>query len=446
MTTDSPPSPRPPAAPSAIMPAQRLLGRFASPNPGPTFLITCAVHGNETAGVRACNILLEHLSAIDPAHARGSVACIVGNMHALASGARYIDRDLNRLFTPENLQTLHAQPHHDTEQTEALELLDLIHQQIADAHRPIYALDLHTVSADSPPFVFVEDSLVARRFARSMALPIVLGFEEELTGLLIDHLTNTHRIIAAILEAGRHDDPRAVAVMLATIRRALEHAAIVEPGTLPLGEQPVPPSSRPRIFDVRYRDPISSPDYRVDDTLHAFDPVRRGQIIARENNQPRRAPIAGILFMPNRQPVKRPGDDGYFLVQRINPAWLAVSAFLRSRRWIHALLPHLAPGVRRDPTCPARLLVDERYTPVFKREVFHLLGYRILRRGPEHHWPIWKRALHASIGICAAVVSMLLNAFRGGERTVLQNPSEHDWLVTRRTLDLEPTPGQDAMG
>jgi len=361
-------------------------------------------------------------------------------MRALAAGARYIDRDLNRLFTPEGIDALRTGAPHDAEQTEAAELLDLIHEQIADARRPIYALDLHTVSADSPPFVFVEDSLVARRFAESLALPIVLGFEEELTGLLIDHLTNAHGVIAAILEAGRHDDPRAVAVMLATIRRALEHAAIVEPGALPLGEQPVAPPARPRIFDVRYRDPISSPDYRVDDALHAFDRVHRGQIVAVEHNQPRRAPIAAILFMPNRQQVKRPGDDGYFLVQRISPAWLAISAFLRSRRWVHALLPRLAPGVRRDPTCPTRLLVDERYAPVFKREVFHLLGYRILRRGPEHHWPIWKRALHATVGVCAAVASMLVNAFRGGEKAVLRNPSEHDWLVTRRTLDLERHP------
>ena len=148
------------------------------------------------------------------------------------------------------------------------------------------------------------------------------------------------------------------------------------------------------------------------------------------------APMSGLLFLPNRQEIKRAGDDGYFIVQRVNRLWLMLSAGLRGFAPLHWLLPRLAPGVRRNPNHVGQLLVDDRYTPVFKRELFHLLGYRILRRGPDLHWPLWRRLSRGLIGVVAAILGMLGGAFRGGERAVLARASENDWIVARRTLDL----------
>jgi len=144
--------------------------------------------------------------------------------------------------------------------------------------------------------------------------------------------------------------------------------------------------------------------------------------------------------MPNRQPIKRPGDDGFFIVRRVHRPWLRLSARLRTWPPLHRLLPRLAPGVRRHPERPDALLVDAFYAPVFKRQIFHLLGYRILGHGREIHLPPWRRVVRGTLGLCAAIVAMLRGMLRGGEPAILREPTERDWIVARRTLDRVPPP------
>jgi hypothetical protein len=72
------------------------------------------------------------------------------------------------------------------------------------------------------------------------------------------------------------------------------------------------------------------------------------------------------------------GDDGFFLVRRVRPAWLGLSRVLRRLR-LERLLPVL-PGVRRHPELAGSFLVDRRVARWAALELFHLLGFR--RRGP----------------------------------------------------------------
>jgi hypothetical protein len=68
------------------------------------------------------------------------------------------------------------------------------------------------------------------------------------------------------------------------------------------------------------------------------------------------------------------GDDGYFLVRKVAPFWLAVSTVLRALRF-DRLLP-LLPGVRRIKGRSDTLLLDTRIARAFALDLCHLLGFR----------------------------------------------------------------------
>ena len=427
--------------------AERLIGARTGSAPGPTVVLLAAVHGNEPAGIDACRRVLSALESVNDV--RGRVAALIGNMcavHRAEGPRRYCAEDLNRLFTPTLVEEARATPADERrpEQRELVELLTALEGEFATAEGPVYVLDLHTFSSPSPPFAGIEDSLPARRFACRFPLPILLGFEEHLRGLLIDYIGQTYGHVAMVVEAGVHDDPASVDRHEAVVRTALAVAGVVPPGSL--DEQRhwhrlAGATGRRvgRFYDIHHRQPVNDPSFTMAAGFDATTRVRRGRsVVAHEDGRPIVAPLTGVLFLPNRQTERRAGDDGCFVVRRVRRVWLGASAWLRTRRWVHALLPRVLPGVRRDPGDPARLFVAPEIAVVFKREVFHLLGYRVWGHGAEVHLSAAKRAVLAVAQIGRAVAKMMGGLFHGGEPAALPTLRPEDWIVARRRLDLEP--------
>ena len=70
---------------------------------GPTIVFFGGIHGNEPAGIFA---LEEVLSKLDKRNVNGNIYAISGNLKALKEGKRYINKDLNRMWTQEGLNSL----------------------------------------------------------------------------------------------------------------------------------------------------------------------------------------------------------------------------------------------------------------------------------------------------------------------------------------------------
>ncbi|MFG0328187.1 MAG: succinylglutamate desuccinylase/aspartoacylase family protein [Phycisphaerales bacterium JB037] len=419
---------------------------------GPTLIVVGGVHGNEPAGLLAAQRVA---ASLRDDQLLGRFVALAGNLQALnfspppgTPHPRYLLRDLNRAFTPELIaratarDELDAATKPDLELAEVRGLIEAIDDQL-DPARPAILLDLHTVSAESPPFVAVEDALPAREFARSFGLPLILGIEEELPGLLMDWATNHRRCISMVIEGGRHDDPDSIDAHEAIITIALDRAAVaaIPPERLATARATLRRFAgrfADRIYDVRHRQRIEHPSFEMLAPARAFARVRFGAPLAREHHRLIEAPIPGVLFMPNRQPVRPPGDDGFFIIRPVRPVWLACSAHLRSSERLHRWLPRILPGVRRRPDHPHQILIAPRIASVLKRQVLHLLGYRILRHGREEHLSAFRRALRAITTTANSLATMLTGAFRGGERSILAAESPDDWIATRRTLDLPP--------
>lgn len=357
----------------------RVLGRVRGERAGPSLICIGALHGNEPAGVEGLERVLARLQE-RAARLSGEFVALIGNRAALAGGRRFVDRDLNRAWTVERLGRLRSQGRLNghAEDREQVELLEAIEAVVAEARGPVYVLDLHTTSGHGGPFSTFGDTLPNRDFAAHIPVPMILGLEELVDGTLLAYL-GSHGMVAVVLECGQHQETRA-----ADRAEAGSWLAIAAAGLLPEGGLPEAGRSRkllagesrrlPRVLEMRYRHDIGPLDgFHMDPGYENFQPVRAGQVVARDARGPVRVAMDGRILMPLYQAQ---GEDGFFLIREFNPLWLRASTILRRLRVDR--IAHWLPGVRRDPSLPDALVVDKRVARWGALQLFHLLGFRKL--------------------------------------------------------------------
>ena len=109
----------------------------------------------------------------------------------------------------------------------------------------------------------------------------------------------------------------------------------------------------------------------MEPNYHTFQPVVKGEILAHNKAGKIRAREKGRIFMPLYQ---EQGDDGFFIVRRIAPFWLRLSAILRRLKSHHLL--KLLPGIKRYDHDSEMLVINTRIVRWFGPQFLHLLGYR----------------------------------------------------------------------
>src|SRR5690606_38539113 len=72
---------------------------------GPLVLVTVGIHGNEPAGLHAMRRVLRDLARHD-VPLEGRLAAFVGNRAGLERNVRYVDEDMNRLWTRGGVESL----------------------------------------------------------------------------------------------------------------------------------------------------------------------------------------------------------------------------------------------------------------------------------------------------------------------------------------------------
>src|SRR5882724_1898561 len=379
----------------------RVLGRVHSASLGPTLVCVGGMHGNEPAGVRGLERVLAHLGS-DPVGLRGQMVGLVGNRRALAQGRRFVVRDLNRMWTPEEVHRQRARPRAepatatdpaDPDAAEQRELdLDLRRMLLGALPGKAFLLDLHTTSAPGPPLVVLDDALANRAFALEIPVPIVLGLEEELPGTLLYYLAG-EGVVTLGFEAGQNDDPASIDRAEAAVWLALEASGVLARGMRPevaaarrlLAEEG---RAYPHVVEVLHRHAIRpEDDFQMNPGFLSFQPVQAGEPLATDRSGEVKASLDSLLLMPLYQ---EQGSDGFFLARSVEPRWLHLSAALRRLRLVQYL--HWLPGVHRDADHPDVYLVDRRIARFLVRELFHLLGFR--REGEREGKVVFKRRAH----------------------------------------------------
>lgn len=276
------------------MPGSLRVHQWVGFAPGPRLIVLGAVHGNETCGTQAIGRLLGEFDDGTLRLARGVLTLVpVTNPLAYRLGRRQGDRNLNR-----NLR-ITREPM-DFEDRVANALCPLL-----QAHDVL--LDLHSFHTLGTPFAMLgptDNQGKIEPFSRAQeeeAMALRLGVGRFVEGWLdtyaqgvkdrqargsessVDYGVGTTEFMRRFggfgitLECGQHEEERAPQVAYTAIRNTLAHLGMV-------GEAAPKPVAQREVIRL----------YRVIDRLHpddtferpwcSFEPVARGDLIARRND------------------------------------------------------------------------------------------------------------------------------------------------------------------
>ena len=355
---------------------ERVLGKINGGDSGPTIIFIGGMHGNEPSGVFALdhvfkNIKEKNLNVI------GTVYGVVGNIKALEKGIRYLDEDLNRLWTSahmkELLSKLQQNPTQETD--EQVEIYELLLEILNNDSGPFYFIDLHTTSSKTVPFTLVNDTLLNRRYVSQYPVPMILGIEEYLDGPLLSYI-NKLGYVAFGYESGQHDEANSIDFHVAFIYLTLVFTGFLDKNSIDfdryynlLLEASNHDSNTYEIFDTHMIK--ENEEFLMNPGFENFQQVSKHQSLALSNQKELFAPEKGQIFMPLYQSH---GDEGYFIIRKIPKVFLAISSLLRKVK-LDRFLPVL-PGVSVHSERKETLLVNKKVARFFAKQFFHLLGYR----------------------------------------------------------------------
>lgn len=340
----------------------------------PTLVFMAGLHGNEPAGVKALRaVFSQKLPPI-----QGNIYAFAGNLSALSAEQRFIEVDLNRAWTVADFAKAEiADFETKNEWTELAELKALV-AQIIERHGKgrLQFFDLHTTSSKSCPFLPFNDALMNRHVAVNFPVPLILGIEEHLDGSFMSYI-NDLDFPALAFEGGSHSDPESIIRHEAFIRLSMHHAGVVNYSADKVKglqkELHCTGIVESGFYEILHRHHVyPDMDFQMIDGFHNFQVVKRGQKLAKDRQGDILASKSGRIFMPLYQSK---GSDGFFIVRKVSAFWLKMSAWLRSRG-VQKIVPWL-PGVRPHPQRARVYLANPRITLFFRREIFHLLGFRI---------------------------------------------------------------------
>lgn len=312
---------------------ERIIGTYTGPEPGALVVVFGAVHGNEPAGVQALEEIFRMLVRephINPNFAfRGKLVGLIGNRQAFASGQRFLRKDLNRMWTLDNLHRIqHAGPDHlEAEDREMAELVACIQAEIS-AMRPeaLILLDLHTTSADGGIFCIPANDTASLRLAKELHAPVILGMLDGLEGTLLHFATGNHFEIdaypkyslCAAFEAGQHNDPLSVSRSIAAIVNCLRAAGCIHAEDVDSRHETILKKFSdplPKVTRLQHVHHIRPGDaFRMRPGYVNFQPIRHGEHLADDATGPVLAPQQGLILMPLYQPL---GSDGFFVVREM---------------------------------------------------------------------------------------------------------------------------------
>ena len=296
----------------------RILGKIKGEKPGPTVVFFGGIHGNETAGVFALHDALKQIKA---KNVKGIIYGITGNLAALRVNQRYVDEDLNRLWTKDRIDLIHKKENLNTEEKELLEIEKILNKILQTESPPYYFIDLHTTSSKTLPFITINDALINRKFSKQYPVPIILGIEEYLNGPLLSYV-NTMGYVSLGFESGQHDELRAVTNTSAFINLTLLFADVlckttIEYSVKSFAQLQTQSLNIRDVFEVVYLHRVRAHEtFSMNNEFKSFQRVSKGTPLATNNNEIVKAKFTSLIFMPLYQ---KQGAEGFFLIKPIKP-------------------------------------------------------------------------------------------------------------------------------
>lgn len=291
---------------------QRIIGKYSGKEEGPLLLVTAGVHGNEPSGVKALQQIFSDLEDQKP-HFRGTFLGVAGNKKALEKNQRFIDEDLNRTWTEENLSKKHPT---SQEQLEMREIIEVLKDYSDDDFKERYFIDCHTTSSDSLPYISVQEVGDNDAFAHKFPLHIVRGFSDIVNGS-IDKYFSKQKLTGFTFEGGQHEAENTLANQKGMILQALSEVNKLDLNAF-LGNSELIDqfSEEQKTYKILYRHGLGDKDeFEMEPGFKNFEKISKGQLLAIQNGKEIRSEWDATIFMPLYQSQ---GNDGFFIIEQVN--------------------------------------------------------------------------------------------------------------------------------
>lgn len=285
---------------------------------GNTVLFIGGIHGNETAGIQALNNVFSVLN--EGAHdVVGRAVGLVGNASAVKSNARYIHKDMNRIWTREVLDDMHYnQLNTDVkEYAELKAVYDELQHIISTTKGKLFVIDLHTTSSPTIPFIVTNKNDRCEEFVNPFPMPVISGLTGFLDGTLLSYVNDLGHVGLAY-EAGQHESKQSMTKHESFAWLCLHHAGVcpnlseefVAHHYDVLTEELVTRNNHFKLIS-RYKIKEGE-EFRMNPGYANFQKIEEGEELAQNQDGPIVSPYSGYIFMPLYQPQ---GDDGFFIIK-----------------------------------------------------------------------------------------------------------------------------------
>lgn len=297
----------------------RIIGEYPTDGmnsrPGPYLLASAGIHGNEPSGILALQRVFNKLKTNRP-YLKGKLIGVSGNMAALKKGVRLIDKDLNRVCTPEFAEQLKTGEAAGFQEGSEFRDLSLIVEAIENNKKQeeFLFMDLHTTSSKTAPYISVNKKAESFNFAKKMPLPVVKGIEKYIPGHF-DHFLTLKGHTGFTMEAGQHEDPQSVdyheaAIWVVMVDNGLLDRSVIDYAYYhDLLKKSSPTQDN---FEVTYRlDLKEDQEFVMEPGFENFSAVKKGQLLAKLDGKEILADSDSRVFLPLYQ---KQGSDGFFIV------------------------------------------------------------------------------------------------------------------------------------
>lgn len=293
---------------------KRIIGEYDDGEKGPLLFVTGGVHGNEPSGIVAMEKIFKILEEEKPS-IKGKIVGVSGNKEALQKDVRYIDEDLNRVWTEDNVSSGKKDSH---EKEEMFEIIDVLENYPEKDFTKRYFLDCHTTSSASEPYISVQVVNDNDEWAHRFPTYIIRGFSDIVEGC-IDHYESRIGITGFTFEGGQHESRISKLNHEGMIWLALQEACDLNLKDLknyPDAAKMLEDKRKNRkTFEIEYRYGLEDgDDFKMEPNFSNFQKIKKGELLAHHNGEPVYSDWDDYIFMPLYQSQ---GNDGFFIVKEV---------------------------------------------------------------------------------------------------------------------------------
>ncbi len=307
---------------------ERIIGRYSGKEQGTLLICVGGMHGNEPAGVEALLAMFKMLESEPNTNPdfifKGRIIGLRGNCRALAQNKRFIEKDLNRQWIPENVIRVKTTPASELEyeDLELKEMLEFIEKEIEDyPSDKVVLLDLHTTTAHGGIFSIPTDDPDSLRIAVELHAPVIKGLLHGVRGTTLQYFCKENfdaNIVGVCFESGQHNEPLSISRAIAAITNCLRTLACVDAEHVENKHDSLliqHSTDLPKVAElITIHNILPGDDFQMAPNYKNFQKVKKGDVLAYDKKGEITAPEDSLILMPLYQ---KQGDDGFFLVKML---------------------------------------------------------------------------------------------------------------------------------